>query len=64
MIHRTQEYDFEVPDFKCLDCGEKCEIIEESFDYPGTHCNYGNSGTHYTGHYYSGCCGSEYEELE
>lgn len=40
----------------CTECGEKCTAIEETFDYSGTHCSFGMSGTHHTGHYVSDCC--------
>ena len=43
----------------CSDCGEECKLVEESFDYGGTHCNHGIGGTHYTGHYVSDCCLAE-----
>lgn len=47
--------------YRCCECGAICEIVEESFDYAGTHCTNGNSGTHYTGDYYSACCLSDFE---
>ena len=47
---------------KCSECGDECQVIEETFDYSGTHCNHGNSGTHHTGHYVSKCCLAELEE--
>ncbi len=43
----------------CTDCGEACKAVEETFDYPGTHCTGGKSGTHHTGVYVSDCCGAE-----
>lgn len=43
----------------CKVCGNECEMIEESFDYNGSHCNYGRKGTHHTGHYITSCCGDE-----
>ena len=43
----------------CEDCKEPCKPVEETFDYAGTHCTYGNSGTHHTGHYVSDCCLAE-----
>ena len=46
----------------CSECGDECEIVEESFDYAGTHCNHGKSGTHYTGRYVSKCCLAELKE--
>ena len=47
--------------FKCTDCGEPCDIVEETFDYAGTHCTNGKAGTHHTGVYVSKCCGADYE---
>ena len=44
----------------CTDCNEECSVVEETFDYPGTYCNYGHSGTHRTGVYVSSCCGALY----
>ena len=49
-------------DFICDDCGEECELTEETFDYAGTHCTFGRPGTHHTGHYVSACCHAEYHE--
>ena len=45
----------------CPDCGEPCEVkpLDNSFDYAGTHCTYGRSGTHYPEDYgspVSDCC--------
>jgi hypothetical protein len=56
--HRT----YDTPEgFKCPECGELCTIIfrDNSFDYAGTHCNYGMSGTHYPSDYgepVTDCC--------
>ena len=52
--------------YKCTDCGDECKLVEETFDYPGTHCNHGIAGTHHTGHYVSDCClaEAELEEVE
>jgi len=53
---------YETPEgAKCPACGEPCKIIplENSFDYAGTHCTYGQSGTHYPSDYgdpVSDCC--------
>lgn len=47
--------------FKCEDCGDECKPVEETFDYAGTHCTYGQSGTHHTGNYVSDCCLAEIE---
>jgi hypothetical protein len=46
----------------CTDCEETCEVVEETFDYAGTHCTFGRSGTYHTGHYVSECCLAEVEE--
>ena len=46
-------------DYYCQHCGNICEVVEESFDYRGTHCNHGRSGIHYTGYYESRCCGAD-----
>jgi len=54
-------YDEFEPKFTCTDCGEPCELVEETFDYAGTHCTNGKSGTHHTGVYVSKCCGADYE---
>ncbi len=48
---------------KCNDCGNECEVVEETFDYSGTHCNNGNGGTHHTGVYVSDCCFDDYDEV-
>ena len=48
--------------FICEECGERCKVDEESFDYSGTHCTNGNGGTHKTGLYYSSCCDAGYSE--
>lgn len=50
-------------DIYCCDCKEICKPIKESFNYSGTHCTYGLSGTHYTGRYVSDCCGADICEL-
>ena len=47
----------------CTDCLHVCGEQEETFDYSGTHCTNGKSGTHHTGHYVSDCCGAETVEL-
>ena len=49
-------------DWKCSDCGSPCKAVKESFDYSGTHCTHGRSGTHYTGRLISDCCGADVEE--
>ncbi len=43
----------------CDQCGDECKLIEEVFDYAGTHCSHGKAGTHHTGNYYSDCCNAE-----
>ena len=48
--------------FICDDCKEECGVVEETFDYSGTHCTYGKGGTHHTGNYVSDCCLSEFSE--
>ncbi len=45
----------------CGNCGEPCSIVEETFDYAGTHCTNGQSGTHHTGVFVSDCCLDDYE---
>ena len=62
MIREPDDYD-DHPEYTCSDCGEKCTVVEETFDYSGTHCTFGKSGTHHTGIYASGCCGADYEEV-
>ena len=51
-------------DFKCSDCGDPCQAIEETFDYAGTHCTNGTAGTYHTGHYVSDCCCADLEEYD
>ena len=38
------------------------EAKQEAFDYSGTNCNHGKSGTHHTGHYVSKCCLAELKD--
>ena len=40
----------------CTECGDECPVVEETFDYVGTHCTHGNPGTHHTGIWVSNCC--------
>lgn len=47
----------------CSDCGCECSAVEETFDYAGSHCTHGRSGTHHTGHYVSACCLADIEEV-
>jgi len=49
---------------ECTECGEKCESVEETFDYSGTHCTHGKPGTHHTGIYVSDCCLAEFVEVD
>ena len=46
----------------CTECGDFCKAVEETFDYSGTHCTNGVSGTHHTGHLVSACCLAEISE--
>lgn len=50
----------------CKGCGEECILVmvDESFDYAGTHCTGGGSGTHIVRYPGSSCCGEEVEDLE
>jgi len=41
---------------RCRECGDPCSVVEETFDYSGTHCTNGAGGTHHTGIYVSDCC--------
>ena len=43
----------------CRLCFDECKVVEESFDYAGTHCTGGRSGTHRTGNMVSDCCLAE-----
>ena len=52
----------EPEDYWCTDCEQPCTLVEETFDYAGTHCTHGVSGTHHTGHYVSACCNAEYTD--
>lgn len=42
----------------CTNCKEPCEVHEETWDYPGTHCTHGIAGVHHSGNYVSDCCDS------
>jgi hypothetical protein len=53
----------DVTAYQCKNCGDPCHIIEETFDFSGTHCNGGQDGTHNTGEYSSECCDAGFEEL-
>lgn len=49
---------------KCIECGEECRIRREdnSFDYAGTHCTFGMSGTYVKIDYVSDCCSADVED--
>ena len=49
---------------RCSDCGEECKAVEETFDYAGTHCTFGRSGTHHTGFYVSSCCSADLNDSD
>ena len=49
----------ELNNLLCASCGEPCELVEVTYDYPGTHSNYGRAGTYHTGAYETKCCGDE-----
>lgn len=60
MSRTVPQYDTPADCF-CTQCGERCNIIalENEFDYGGTHCTNGQSGTHYPpgwGDPVSDCC--------
>ena len=63
MIGCNMDYS-DIPRYRCKECGEECSIEEETFDYSGTHCNHGTSGTFHTGHYSSSCCDFDFEDYE
>ena len=48
----------------CTNCKKKCKRVEQTFNYAGTHCTNGNSGTYHTGHYISDCCLEEVEDSD
>ena len=51
----------------CDDCNQPCEIImiDDSFDYAGTHCTGGMPGRHHVPPYAgSECCEAEFTEVE
>jgi len=50
---------FMTAQYLCPECKEPCKSVEETFDYAGTHCTNGESGTHRTGNYVSDCCGAD-----
>ena len=59
--------DEDAPDIvtlKCDECGNECNVIEETWGYSGTHCTNGIEGIHRTGHWYSDCCDAGYSEQE
>lgn len=56
-------------EYICPDCGCECEVVplDNSFDYAGTHCTNGRSGTHYPPGYgspVSACCEAFIENYE
>ena len=50
---------YELMPLLCESCGQQCELVEESFDYAGTHCTNGRPGTHRTGVFVTKCCGAD-----
>ena len=59
--------DCDLFEVKCPKCGEFCEIVplDNSFDFAGTHCTHGQSGTNYPndhGSPVSNCCDAPMEE--
>ena len=62
MRHRDSEED-DYTRYRCTNCEEECAIVEDTFDYSGTHCTHGLPGTHHTGDYSSKCCSSEFEQI-
>jgi hypothetical protein len=48
----------------CENCQSETLFEELTFDYPATHCNFGNSGIHHTGEFECRDCGSEYKESD
>lgn len=56
MSQNIDDIDIQDFDYVCDECGKVCDIVEESFDYAGTHCTNGKAGTHYTGYWVSKCC--------
>jgi len=48
----------------CNECEQTCYEIEETIEYSGTHCNYGNDGTHKTGYWVSDCCEAKYKLVD
>ena len=54
-------------EYICPSCENVCQVlpIDDSFDYSGTHCSNGRSGTHHVEIYYvSDCCESEIEDYK
>ncbi len=73
VIEDFEQWEFEVEnadgedqimesEYKCLGCGEPCDLIPEKFDYSATHCSHGEGGTHETGFYITACCFADYED--
>ena len=66
MSRRVPQYDTPAECY-CTDCGERCKLIalENEFDYSGTHCSNGRSGTHYPaggGEPVSDCCEADTDD--
>lgn len=61
----TLPEDEDIPDIKytCDECGERCDIGEDTWDYAGTHCNNGQPGVHRTGVWSSVCCDAGYDAV-
>ena len=45
--------------FYCQECGDECKAIEDSWDYPATHCTHGKGGVYYSSYFVSDCCGAD-----
>ena len=47
----------------CSQCGNSCRVKRQdnSFDYAGTHCTFGRSGTEVVIDYVSDCCEANIE---
>ena len=61
---------YETPaDTICGECKQPCKIVglRNEFDYAGTHCSFGNTGTHYPSGYgdpVSDCCDADILDAE
>lgn len=56
MSQNIDDIDIQDFDYVCDKCKKVCDIVEESFDYAGTHYTNGKAGTYYTGYWVSKCC--------